>query len=84
MTTRPELNPSAAKPLYEQIADWAQGEIEAGRLTPGQKFADSRDLADEWGVAYLTVRRAFRELAERGLVVARVGKGTFVAERPAE
>lgn len=79
MTTRPELNPGSAKPLYEQIADWAAAEIEAGRLVPGQKFADSRDLAEEWGVAYLTVRRAFRELAERGLVVARVGKGTFVA-----
>ena len=36
-----------------------------------------RDLADEWGVAYQTVRRAMRELRERGLVVSRVGKGTF-------
>ena len=37
-----------------------------------------RDLADEWGVAYQAVRRAMRELRERGLVVSRVGKGTFV------
>lgn len=80
MTSRPELNPSAAKPLYEQIADWVAGEISAGRLVPGQKFPDSRDLAEEWEVGYLTVRRAMRELAERGLVVSRVGKGTFVAE----
>lgn len=80
MTSRPTLNPGSAKPLYEQIADWVQGEIESGDLAPGQKFADSRDLAEEWGVGYLTVRRAFRELAERGLVTARVGKGTFVSE----
>lgn len=38
-----------------------------------------RDLADEWGVAYQTVRRAMRELRERGLIVSVVGKGTFVA-----
>lgn len=80
MTSRPELNPGSATPLYEQIADWVAGEIASGRLAPGQKFADSRDLAEQWGVGYLTVRRAFRELAERGLVVSRVGKGTFVAE----
>lgn len=79
MTSGPELNPGSATPLYEQIADWVQGEIEAGRLAPGAKFADSRDLAEEWHVAYLTVRRAMQELRGRGLVVSRVGKGTFVA-----
>jgi DNA-binding GntR family transcriptional regulator len=78
-TSRPDLNPSSATPLYEQVADWIAGEIEAGRLAPGAKFADSRDLAEDWGVAYQTVRRAMRELRDRGLVVSRVGKGTFVA-----
>jgi DNA-binding GntR family transcriptional regulator len=81
---RPQLDPGSVKPLYEQVADWVQGEIAAGRLAPGAKFADSRDLADDWGVAYQTVRRAMRELRERGLVVSRVGKGTFVASAPGE
>jgi GntR family transcriptional regulator len=75
---RPEFDPGAVKPLYEQAADWVAAEIGAGRLAPGAKFADSRDLADEWGVAYQTVRRAMRELRDRGLVESRVGKGTFV------
>ena len=48
-------------------------------LGKGQKLPAERDLADEWGIAYQTVRRAMRELRERGLVVSRVGKGTFVA-----
>lgn len=75
----PDLNPGSVKPLYEQIADWVQAEIESGRLEPGAKFADSRDLAEEWQVAYQTVRRAMAELRDRGLVVSRVGKGTYVA-----
>jgi DNA-binding GntR family transcriptional regulator len=80
MTTgRPDLNPGSVTPLYEQLADWIAGEIAAGRLAPGDKFADSRDLAEEWGVAYQTVRRTMAELRDRGLVVSRVGKGTFVA-----
>lgn len=82
MTARPELSPGSATPLYEQIADWVQAEVEAGRMVPGQKFADSRELAEDWGVAYLTVRRAVAELVERGLVVSRQGKGTFIARRP--
>jgi DNA-binding GntR family transcriptional regulator len=75
----PQLDPGSVKPLYEQLADWIAGEIASGRMAPGAKFADSRDLAGEWGVAYQTVRRTMRELRERGLVTSRVGKGTYVA-----
>jgi GntR family transcriptional regulator len=78
MTSRPQLDPGSVTPLYEQIADWVEGEIESGALAPGAKFADMRDLAEEWQVAYLTVRRAMQELRGRGLVESRVGKGTFV------
>lgn len=82
MTTGPHVDPSSVKPLYEQLADWVEGEITSGRMQPGAKFADSRDLADDWGVAYQTVRRTMQELRDRGLVESRVGKGTFV-KRPA-
>lgn len=78
-TPRPQTDPGSAVPLYEQLADWVAARIAAGDLAPGAKFADSRELAEDWGVAYQTVRRAMRELADRGLVVSRVGKGTFVA-----
>jgi DNA-binding GntR family transcriptional regulator len=53
--------------------------IERGELKPGQKLPAERDLAEEWGIGYQTVRRAMRELRERGLIVSRVGKGTFVS-----
>jgi GntR family transcriptional regulator len=75
---RPRFDASSVTPLYEQVADYVEAQIASGALKPGQKFPDMRDLADEWGVAYQTVRRAMRELRERGLVVSRVGKGTFV------
>ena len=77
-TRRPRFDASSVTPLYEQVADYVQAQITSGDLTPGQKFPDMRDLAEDWGVAYQTVRRAMRELRERGLVVSRVGKGTFV------
>jgi DNA-binding GntR family transcriptional regulator len=56
-------------------------QIEAGELRHGQKLPAERDLADEWRVAYQTVRRAMRELRGRGLIVSVVGKGTFVTDK---
>jgi len=79
---RPAFNATSATPLYEQAADYIAAAIASGELEPDQKLPAERDLAEQWGIGYLTVRRAMQELRERGLVVSRVGKGTFVAERP--
>jgi DNA-binding GntR family transcriptional regulator len=78
---RPAFDPDSATPLFEQAADYVAARIAAGELAPGQKLPAERDLADQWGIGYQTVRRAMRELRERGLVVSRVGKGTFIAEQ---
>jgi GntR family transcriptional regulator len=79
---RPDLNPGSPVPLYVQCADWIAFEITAGRLTPGTKLPAERDLAESWQVAYLTVRRAMRELRERGLIITVQGKGTYITEPP--
>ena len=78
----PPFDPDSVTPLYEQAADYVAGLVASGTLAPGQKLASERDLADQWGIGYQTVRRAMRELRERGLVVSRVGKGTFIAGKP--
>lgn len=65
-------------PLYVQAADYVAARIAAGELVPGQRLPSERDLAIEWGIGYLTARHAVQELKERGLVVSRIGKGTFV------
>ncbi len=66
-------------PLYEQAADHVAALIAAGEYVSGQRLPAERDLAERWHIGYMTVRRAMRELRERGLVVSRVGKGTFIA-----
>lgn len=83
-TERALFDPTSVVPLYEQVADYVARQIASRQLVPGQKLPDQRELAEEWGVAYQTVRRAMRELYERGLVVSRVGKGTFVASQSGE
>jgi len=80
----PSFDHASVKPLYEQAADYVAAEIAQGRLKPGQKLPDQRDLAEDWGIGYQTVRRTMRELSERGLVVSRVGKGTFITSGPVQ
>ncbi|HUY49942.1 MAG TPA: winged helix-turn-helix domain-containing protein [Streptosporangiaceae bacterium] len=76
----PEWDDSGPEPIYRQVADYVAAQIADGTLAPGAKLPAERDLAEQWGVAYLTVRRAMRELRERGLIVTTQGRGTYVAK----
>ncbi len=67
---------------YMAVADHIAGLVDSGQLRVGAKLASERELAEEYGVAYMTVRRAMKELRERGVIVTVHGRGTFVAERP--
>lgn len=76
---RPALNARSAVPLYEQAADWIAAHIADGRLEPGEQLPSERYLSDDWEIGYQTIRHAIDVLRERGLLVSRQGKGTFVA-----
>lgn len=78
----PPFDPSPLRLMYEQVADHIAARIEAGELRPGTRLPPERDIAEEYGVAYNTVRSAMRVLRERGYIVTLHGRGTFVAERP--
>ncbi|MGX1909834.1 winged helix-turn-helix domain-containing protein [Streptomyces phaeochromogenes] len=76
---QPLIDPNKIAYLYMQVADHLAERITKGDLRPGARLLGERDLAEEYGVANLTARRAVRELRERGLVVTLPAKGTFVA-----
>jgi GntR family transcriptional regulator len=74
------VDPTAAAYVYMQVADRVAAQIEAGTLQPGARLPGERDLAEEYGVAIGTARRAVQELRDRGLVLTLPAKGTFIAE----
>jgi len=78
MPAEPAFDPDSPVPLYIQAADYVAGLIASGELPKGSRLPAERDLADRWDIAYQTVRRAMRELRERGLVASVIGKGTYV------
>jgi DNA-binding GntR family transcriptional regulator len=78
------INPARPVYVYVQVADDIAEQIRSGILAPGAMLPAERDLAEIYGVAYLTARRAVRELRDRGLVVTLPARGTFVVERSAD
>jgi GntR family transcriptional regulator len=74
----PAFDPDGPQLIYVAVADHIAQRIAAGELQPGERLTPERDLAVEYKVAYLTVRRAMKELRERGLIETVQGKGTFV------
>lgn len=68
----------AAAYVYQRMADHIVARIRAGQISPGARLPGERALAEEYGVALGTARRAVEELRERGFVVTLPAKGTFV------
>ena len=54
-----------------------------GASAAGDRLPSVRELMSELGVSPLTVRRAVQQLVSAGLIDARPGHGTFVADRRA-
>jgi GntR family transcriptional regulator len=84
MSTVPAFDPPPEQLRYVAVADHLAARIAAGELRPGARLPSERDLAAEYGVAYLTVRRAAEVLRDRGLIVTVHGRGTYVATPPPE
>ena len=68
-------------PLYRQIADQLRRMIETGGLKAGMQVPTEDQLMEEFSASRNTVRSALKELATRGLVDTRHGRGTFVSEQ---
>jgi GntR family phosphonate transport system transcriptional regulator len=64
--------------LWRHVADGIERGIADGRYGAGEKLPGETELADIYRVNRHTVRRALATLAERGLVRAERGSGTYV------
>ena len=65
--------------LWRRIADEIEQAIVAGTYATGDRLPGEIEIADRFHVNRHTVRRALADLAQRGLVRAERGSGTFVA-----
>lgn len=74
----PQIDPSDATSLHEQVAAEIRRAIGDGEAKPGDRLPAARDLAAVLGVNNNTVLRALRSLRDEGLVEFRRGRGVTV------
>jgi DNA-binding transcriptional MocR family regulator len=65
-------------PRYLAIIDALQRDIDQGKLEPGARLLPQRVLAERLGISVGTVSKAYAQAEQLGLIVGRVGSGTFV------
>lgn len=71
---RPEV------PVYEQLVNRYKADVLERRLQPGQRVDSITEIQRKHGVARETAKRVLKILEREGLIVQRVGKGSFVAD----
>ncbi len=74
------LKQDAITPLYVQLMEELETSIRNGVYKPGDKIMTEAEMAKEYGVSLITVRKAVGSLMEKGLVMRKQGKGTFVTK----
>lgn len=67
--------------IWRQVVDDITADIESGELSPGSRLPSEAELAELYGIARGTVRRALTSLVESETVTVVHGRGTFVARR---
>lgn len=74
-----ETAESEGQPLFVAVKQRVREGIRDGRFSG--KLPPERDLAEAFGVSYMTLRRAIGDLVEDGVLRREQGRGTFVVPR---
>ena len=74
------MNTTTSK--YKRVRDALATAIRDGEYAAGQKLPGERTLATQFGISYMTARRAVSDLVEWGLLDRRPWEGVFVTASP--
>ena len=73
------LDPRSGVATYLQIVQQVKDALRLGTIDVGDQLPTVREVVANLAVNPNTVAKAYRDLEREGLVVARQGRGTFVA-----
>ena len=76
-----KLDENSALPLYQQLQRALRRAIEARLIAPDDALPPERDIAEDFQISRITVRKAIDGLVGEGLLMRRQGAGTFVCAR---
>lgn len=67
--------------LYEDVYKKILTDINTGHYSCGEELPKEKELCEMYFVSLITVRRALKELEDRGIVTKIRGKGTIVSDK---
>ncbi len=73
------LDPRSGVATYLQIVQQVKESLRLGTISVGDQLPTVREVVADLAINPNTVAKAYRDLEREGLVVARQGRGTFVA-----
>ncbi|WP_221566690.1 GntR family transcriptional regulator [Alkalihalobacillus sp. TS-13] len=76
-----KINKSLSLPLYEQVKQYLEEKILSKEWDEGFRLPTEKELAKQFSVSNITIKRAIHELVSKGLLYRQSGKGTFVTKR---
>ena len=74
------FEPVQQEKLSQGVVRQVEGLILRGILRPGERLPSERELSERMSVSRPSLREAFVNLQERGLLVSKAGAGVFVAD----
>jgi len=74
------ISQTDARPMYQQIMEQIRARIAVGDWAAGKELPSIRALAAALSVSVITIKRAYLDLENEGVIVTRHGKGSFVAD----
>jgi len=74
-----KIDKNSAVPLYYQLKEFIQNEIESGNYNIGDKLPTEKEFCEKFDLSRITVRNALKDLENKGLVIRKRSHGTFVS-----
>ncbi|MFN0109448.1 MAG: FadR/GntR family transcriptional regulator [Blastocatellia bacterium] len=81
-TTSSKASPALNGARAEQVVEQVRALITGGELHPGDRLPAERDLAKQLGISRPSLRAGLRMLVAHGVLKAKHGSGTYVADGP--
>jgi len=76
------LSATDKKPMYLQIVEQITSKVLLGDWPTNMALPSIRELAATTKVSVITVKRAYAELEQAGVIVTQAGRGSFVSAQP--
>lgn len=79
-----EIDSRSRMPIYEQIKNQIMTCIRLGVYKPDEQLPSIRSVSQQTGINVNTVKRAFTDLEDDGVIYTLIGRGSFVSADAAQ